>query len=1147
MENIKIFNKLTKRQNGVKGIAKQLRAGTLKLKDVEIPNTIVWDNGTKRFTANNKRNIKKRINQESLRRNNSIKQLDTKSDVNVIFNDKTGVVIDKKKFLDNLLKMVSPNKRYLITLESGKVFTLNAQSINAIKKIIKDGFEEVNEETSDKTIYNSLVSIDNINIREVFGYKALIDGSFFPYFHTCGLMIDDLKRYDIHFDADSMSNTKIKDESYTENCLIRAFISSGLIPTSIINSIKFSFKSGNIPQRDLKRVAESFGLYITVKRDEANKNIRKYGNKDGIHIPLGIIEDHYFLIEKTNYTKYSVKNYHELDKKSHWNVLKMEGTRLRKRPEAVISSWDLIKTLIENKDVLLRSLNDCNTEFQKTEYWNKKMVIDCLEFEENCCKLTEYKPREIKKGKRILEFIDFETFNMCSSDKPTSMYKTTDMYDKIWEKDKSKTIHKPFMLCSYDDKYDIYNTYTGENCGKKYLENRCKLYGSTKTPSKDKVEKQIIPTLIIFAHNAGYDIRFIEEYLNRLTKIENGHSLICATGQFTSGGKTINVEIRDSKKLITSPLAGFAKMFGLDVTKEYMPYSLYTLETITNGYMKYDDVKDFAEKEGKLSNLIECVEKSNSLKDGVIDMLKYAEYYCIKDVEVLRHGFNTFAGWIKDALDIDVLQFYTIPSIAHEFFMKKGCYDDTYALSGVVREFINKCLLGGRTMMCQNEKQKHAVNKIADFDGVSLYPSAMKAMRGFLKGTPKIITQDVDWMSMDGFFVELKVINIGKHRKFPMMNIMTEDGTRKYTDDINDFKDNIYVDREMLSILTEYHQIEFELVKGYYFNEGFNTKINTVIQEVFNNRLKAKNETVLNDGTKKEWTILECLTTNKDGKNIPGLWVDDNKDKVKSFCNPIQEIWKLVMNSGYGKSITKPHDTEDKYITGKENLDKHIYRNYNWVIETNTVPCEWTDKYKVKQLKPIHNHFNYCHIGIEILSMSKRIMADVMYLAEDNDIDMYYTDTDSIHMNLDDVNPLGELFKNKYNRELIGQALGQFHTDFDLNGCKDVYSEKFIAVGKKCYIDSLVGINKKTGKEERGYHIRLKGVPNKSIWNVVHKKYGGNPMKLYEELHAGEKVSFDLTKGYVDGVCDVSLPCFEFKSNLLICNKNSFERDMKFL
>ena len=109
MENIKILNKLTKRQNGVKGIAKQLRAGTLKLKDVEIPNTIVWDNGTKRFTANNKRNIKKRINQESLRRNNSIKQLDTKSDVNVIFNDNTGVVIDKKKCVDNLLKMISPN------------------------------------------------------------------------------------------------------------------------------------------------------------------------------------------------------------------------------------------------------------------------------------------------------------------------------------------------------------------------------------------------------------------------------------------------------------------------------------------------------------------------------------------------------------------------------------------------------------------------------------------------------------------------------------------------------------------------------------------------------------------------------------------------------------------------------------------------------------------------------------------------------------------------------------------------------------------------------------------------------------------------------------------------------------------------------
>ena len=63
----------------------------------------------------------------------------------------------------------------------------------------------------------------------------------------------------------------------------------------------------------------------------------------------------------------------------------------------------------------------------------------------------------------------------------------------------------------------------------------------------------------------------------------------------------------------------------------------------------------------------------------------------------------------------------------------------------------------------------------------------------------------------------------------------------------------------MLSILEDYHQIEYELVRGYYFDEGHNNKINDVIQEVFKNRLFAKNETILKDDTIKKWTYEECV------------------------------------------------------------------------------------------------------------------------------------------------------------------------------------------------------------------------------------------------------------------------------------------------
>ena len=57
------------------------------------------------------------------------------------------------------------------------------------------------------------------------------------------------------------------------------------------------------------------------------------------------------------------------------------------------------------------------------------------------------------------------------------------------------------------------------------------------------------------------------------------------------------------------------------------------------------------------------------------------------------------------------------------------------------------------------------------------------------------------------------------------------------------------------------------------------------------------------------------------------------------------------------------------------------------------------------------SHFKYVHCGVEILSMSKRIMNRVFSCADDLNIKIYYQDTDSIHMNYDDVDKLCEYYK----------------------------------------------------------------------------------------------------------------------------------------
>lgn len=241
------------------------------------------------------------------------------------------------------------------------------------------------------------------------------------------------------------------------------------------------------------------------------------------------------------------------------------------------------------------------------------------------------------------------------------------------------------------------------------------------------------------------------------------------------------------------------------------------------------------------------------------------------------------------------------------------------------------------------------------------------------------------------------------------------------------------------------------------------------------------------------------------------------------------------MNSSYGKSALKPVKTESKYIN-EEDYTKTIIRYYNFIKEIVKIN---DNMYKFTFYKSLDEHFNNVHIGSSILSYSKRIMSRVMCLAEDLNLNIYYTDTDSIHIDYDDVNILQKAYNKKYNTELIGKNIGQFHIDFDdkLQGvkCIDVHSDYLIALGKKMYIDRLVGYDIKTNKKMIDYHIRLKGISNQSILYTARKNYNGEVIKLYEDLLKGNKVEFDLLCG--------GMKCsFEMNNNLTISSRQKFDR-----
>ena len=118
----------------------------------------------------------------------------------------------------------------------------------------------------------------------------------------------------------------------------------------------------------------------------------------------------------------------------------------------------------------------------------------------------------------------------------------------------------------------------------------------------------------------------------------------------------------------------------------------------------------------------------------------------------------------------------------------------------------------------------------------------------------------------------------------------------------------------------------------------------------------------------------------------------DLRLKLKKDKNPAQSVIKLLMNSMYGKTILKPVETDTVVENIEEYFATYISYSYNYigsVIEVNGT-------YYMKKVQPILPHYNYVHCGVEILSMSKRIMNRVFGSASDIGVKIYYQDTDSI-------------------------------------------------------------------------------------------------------------------------------------------------------
>mgnify|MGYP001575104124 CR=1 FL=1 len=130
------------------------------------------------------------------------------------------------------------------------------------------------------------------------------------------------------------------------------------------------------------------------------------------------------------------------------------------------------------------------------------------------------------------------------------------------------------------------HAFYGNDCGFDMLCYLEKIYNALK--NKLNLEPKTRLNFNLIAHNASYDFNFIVRHLIIHKQIANGKNVYASIGMF----KKMHLYVKDSYKMISSPLRDFGEIFKLDQEKECMPYNIYNEETINKVFYKIEDLKN---------------------------------------------------------------------------------------------------------------------------------------------------------------------------------------------------------------------------------------------------------------------------------------------------------------------------------------------------------------------------------------------------------------------------------------------------------------------------------------------------------------------------------------------------------------------------
>ena len=869
---------------------------------------------------------------------------------------------------------------------------------------------------------------------------------------------------------------------------------------------------------------------------------RKY--EEDFHICL--LQGHYFpFIEDTGFTTKYIKNCVWKDEEKDMKKL-ITKYKLYKSKTSPLNSFNLIKLMIEMKNDYFEDFSsEILKEPRKEEVDRQIMFKDYEQFDVDfdsriCKKPKDNIPDEFETILDENEELDEEElFNNLLDAEEVKMINNKFKEKEIFHGDietapNKEGRHIPYLMCIDDNEGTRKRYFWGQDCVRYCLN----YLAHIRDPNKNTIFK---------FQNLGFDITQIRDVLSRVVdSIEPSRSKVYRLkGIFKPNGKKKKFPIifTDQYPQIPMRLDSYKISFHLEQGKTkgfrhdfYANIKNMNKDNLTAPHSCYNElIKIFEPK---------YIKESLDGKRLIINFKQCAIDYCTMDVETQRLGWNKMWDQVNDELGMDYNRYMTISNLSKGYCLKEDCYEGIYEIRGKTALFIRKCVVGGRTMISLHNKEINGIRilneregdeyqngfdfdyedeiiypekdindififhhegefditlnenkknkkikyvrgdavlvksnnqkspriklgkdekdkKLVCLDVNSLYPDAITQLKGYPIGRPKNIPiedlKNKKFMEYaDEYYLKILIKKVKNKLHFPLLTKTGENGERLWINDMEN--EEIYIDRISLEELIKYHDIEFEAKTGVMFNEGYNDKIGKVIKKLYDLRTKYKKEK-----------------------------------------NPVQLLYKLMLNTAYGKTIQKPKDSRILWRSNHQTSEKNLIRTFGESIQYISTSKN-SNMIKAKIRIGILKHWAMPHCGSLVLSQSKKIMNKFLVEFEDYS---YYTDTDSIFITETGYN----ILKEKY-PEMIGDELGQLKEENHLNG-NLVRITKAMFLAPKTY-----WIREENEKGELYDKFVMKGIPQSSIDKVLNQKFNSNPETMfYALINRKNGVLFDLLDG----------------------------------